>query len=541
MSEHKNGNNRGQSEMPEQLINLTGGRAVVVREVLAKAQNRRGDEPLVATREVQFARLSCGGLVDLVRRPSGSLSLIIYRNGTATIRDDFWDGERTLIPPRIDRGLVGSVRWPTSLGNNNDTPRWLLNEVEQVVRQHVDLDDPDYNLVAHFSLYTWFSDVGNVAPYLWLVGPYQGGKTTLLRLLSALCRRAILVADMTPAALYRVCDSVRPTLLLDELDLDGTIRSRETGRLLRSGSSRGGRVLRKDKAYDLFGPKVIVSRQEPSDAALASRALIVAMRPSDRDRPPLDEALLDEIAARLQPRLFAFRLRNYSQVKSPQFTADRLTPRMRDIARALAIPCLGNAELESVVVDTLRPQDAQAKLKRSGEPEWVVATALYTLCHRATNYWTVNEITSEVRDVLGNSGESYQLAPRKVGDILRSLGFATEKLGNQGRGMRVTRDLLRKIHKIAKTLGLCRADILNPQAVFGGYGRKRCELCKEFGLSQDHRGSPLRDAPAAQRTGTGLYGSDRNKSERRERREWKTNVDPGRPATGKAIDSKSCP
>ena len=378
-----------------------------------------------------------------------------------------------------------------------------------MLRQYVDLDDRDYDLAAHYSLHSWFGDVGSVAPYLWVIGPSSGGKTTLLRLMSALCRRAVRAADITPAALYSLWGALRPTLLLDELELDSTARSRDLGRLLRSGSTQGQKVLRHGKAYDLFGPKVIVSRQEPPDAALASRALFVAIRPSNRDLPPLDEASLSKIADQLQPRLFAFRLRNYSQAGSSELAANGLSPRMKDIARALAIPLLADAELESGVIEMLRPQDAQAKVKRGGEPEWVVATALYSLCHRAANYWTVKEITGEVNDVLAGYGETYDLVPRKVGDILRSLGFRTEKLGNQGRGLRVTQDLCRSIHGTAKALGLCRADLLDPQAVMGGYGGSRCDLCEELGLVVDDRGNRLRSIPLSPPIRSGLFGKNR--------------------------------
>jgi len=508
--EHHNGRNNGRSEVTNPLIHMPDGSAVGIESPRARGNGHigRGAPPSTSSRAVQFARLKSGDLVDLVREPSGNLSLIIYRDGKTTVQDCLSDGGTTLVPPKVDRSLAEAVRWPTFV-DANDTPRQLLDDMKCALRQYVDLDDRDYDLVAHFSLYSWFGDVGTVAPYLWVIGPYSGGKTTLLRLMSALCRRAVRAADITPAALYSLCEALRPTLLLDEFELDSTARSRDLVRFFRSGSTRGQKVIRPGKAYDLFGPKAIVSRQEPPDAALASRALVVAIRPSNRDLPPLDEASLSEMADQLQPRLFAFRLRNYNRVGSPELAANGLSPRMKDIARALAIPLLGDTELESRVIEMLRAQDAHAKLKRGADPEWVVATALYGCSHRAANYWTVKEIADETYDVLEGYGETYDLAPRKVGDILRSLGFRTEKLGNQGRGLRVTQDLRRSIHATAKALGLCRADILDPQAVMGGYGGPECNLCEEFGLMVDDRGNRLRSFPLCQPVGSGLFGKAR--------------------------------
>jgi hypothetical protein len=139
----------------------------------------------------------------------------------------------------------------------------------------------------------------------------------------------------------------------------------------------------------------------------------------------------------------------------------------------------------------------------------VVATALYELCHRAANYWTVKEITGAAYYVLDGLGETYHLEPRKVGDILRSLGFHTEKLGNQGTGLRVTQDLCRSIHGTAKALGLCRADLLDPQAVMGGYAGRRCNLCEELGLVVDDRGNRLRSFPTSPPKRSGLFGKNR--------------------------------
>jgi hypothetical protein len=496
--------------MTSPIIQMPDGRAVVVESPRARGNGKiaQGAFPSVSSRAVQFARLQSGDLVDLVLGPSGSLSLLIYRNGKATVRDYLSDGGVTLVPPKVDRSLAEAVRWPT-FADTNDTPHQLLDDMKSRLRQYVDLDDRDYDLVAHFCLHSWFGDVGSVAPYLWVIGPYSGGKTTLLRLMSAFCRRAVRAADITSAALYSLCEALRPTLLLDELELDSTARGRDLARLLRSGSTQGQKVLRHGRAYDLFGPKVIVSRQEPPDAALASRALFVAIRPCNRDLPPLDEASLSKLADQFQPRLFAFRLRNYSQTRSSELAANGLSPRMKDIARALAIPLLADAELESGVIEMLQPQDAQAKVTRGGEPEWVVATALYKLCHRAANYWTVKEITDEVDYVLEGYGETYELVPRKVGDILRSLGFRTEKLGNQGRGLRVTQVLCRSIHETAKALGLCRADMLDPQAVMGGRGGSQCDLCEERGLVVDDRGNRLRTIPLSPPIRSGLFGKNR--------------------------------
>jgi hypothetical protein len=269
----------------------------------------------------------------------------------------------------------------------------LLSEINGVLRTYLDLEESDRKLVGNFALCTWLNDLQEVAPYLWIIGPYSCGKTTLLRLLGAICRRPVIAGDISPAALYTLSTSVRPTLLLDEFEMARDARSRSLQHLLRNGSSQGQRVFRGPKAYDVFGPKAISSRQGPGDAALASRGLVVTMRPTTRDLPALNPDALAGIAERLQPRLLAFRLENYQRVKPAELATSRLSPRMLDIGRALAFPLLGDPKLERELVEILNLHDAQAKLDRHGEPEWVVLTALYARIHRATNTLTVQELT----------------------------------------------------------------------------------------------------------------------------------------------------
>jgi hypothetical protein len=450
-------------------------------------------------REVQFAPLAAGGLVDLVRGRLGDLELVVYRDGAASVQGSVQDGDTILVPPSVDYSLLQAVRCPKAV-TACETPQALLDEIREFFQHYLEIGEAESKLVAHFALSTWLNDLYTVAPYLWIIGPHSGGKTTLLRALSAICRRPVLVGDITPASIYSLCTSLRPTLLLDECEPGSDARSRDLQRLLRTGTTQGQKVFRGPKAYDVFGPKAIASRQVPPDAALLSRALVVAMKPTLKAVPTLDSAVLEQTADRLQPKLLAFRLQNYHRAKAPELVSVGLTPRLRDIAQALTLPLLGNHACEREVVELLRPHDAEAKMARRGEPEWAVATTLFSVCHRNSGTLTMGGLAVEVRQTLINAGETYQLEPRKVGDIVRSLGIQTQSLGNQGRGLRLTQEMVKFIHEGAKGLGLTRSDILPPETADAGYGGSPCNLCQRLGLMVDDKGSPLRCIDLTQRS-----------------------------------------
>lgn len=500
-----NGNGHSNVQFPKTgvLIYSPEGRPIALENTPEKTARRNGHarhevmtQP--SYREVQFAQLADGGLVDLVRRQLENIELVVYRDGAASVQGSVQDGDAILVPPSVDCSLLQAVRCP-KLAGACETPNALLSEIREFLQGYLEIGEAESKLVAYFALSTWLNDLHTVAPYLWIVGPHSGGKTTLLRALGAICRRPVLVGDITPASIYSLCTSLRPTLLLDEFEPSSDARSRDLQRLLRTGTTQGQKVFRGAKSYDVFGPKAIASRQVPPDAALLSRALVVTMKPSIKGVPALDPVVLDDAADRLQPKLLAFRLKNYHRAKAPELASVSLTPRLRDIARALTLPLLGDHACELEVVELLLPHDAEAKLARRGEPEWAVAATLFSVCHRSRGTLTMGELAVEVHYTLINAGETYELVPRKVGDIVRALGIQTGSLGNQGRGLRLTQEVVKLIHEVAQGLGLARSDILLPETADAGYGGPPCDLCGRLGLMVDDKGHPLRCIDLTQR------------------------------------------
>jgi hypothetical protein len=457
---------------------------------------------------ITFRVFPDGTLVESVRSqsPPGRLRFLIWNAGAVKFQEVFdYDGSR-FVPPRIDVSLLQATSLPTGIASCGKAAE-LLAEVAACISQYIELAPEYLRLVSNFVLYTWFQDRLAVAVYLWVIGPYSAGKTCLLSLLHALCRRAVTASDISQAALYSVPSAIMPTLLIDEFGISSRAGDRDRLRLLRSGNTRGGRVIRGCNVYDTFCAKVLVSRQEPSDAALASRAVFIPMLPTRRTLPHLDTDALQQVADRFQPQLLNYRLKHYSQV----VTGDRpqvaeFGPRMRDLALALAAPVLGNPQLEAQLFQDLAAQDKEAKVARHGEPEWAVMTALFFDCHYTGGTLTVGSLACTVSDVLAGNGETYQLSPRAVGSVLRSLGLNPEKLGNQGRGFRLTKQFVHQVHKLAFELGIKRTDILPYATVDAGYAGYPCSFCKKFGLLTRDDGKKLRTVPRnKRRPGKGLY------------------------------------
>jgi hypothetical protein len=393
-------------------------------------------------------------------------------------------GGKIFTPPALHPSLIRVVQLPTGTRPSGDS-RHMFDRIADLLKEFLDLPERTLALIATFILSTWFPEFLTTAPILWITGPPMSGKTTLLTLLNCLCRRPILLTDVTPAAFYALRDALRPTLLVDESELSNSTSDRRIMSLIRAGSTRGVHVVRHQRIFDCFGPIAIAARLRPQDEALASRAVFVTMLPARRSLRPFNPELLRDRIDDLQSQLLNLRLANYHQVREPELPgASDLNPRMLQIARALATPLLNDKSLEEQLIDSLREQEQEADCVRCDQPEYVVAEALFNLSHKQpAGEVGVQNIANEVNRLLVERGDDGSFKPRRVGEILRgSLGIRTERLGSWGRGVRISHQYLRQVHELAQRFGITRRDTGNWLAVKAGYGGEPCELCTEFDL-----------------------------------------------------------
>src|SRR5271156_433052 len=167
--------------------------------------------------ETDFAELEDGSLVEIIEDPENSSRtlLAVYKDGEVRFTHRLQHGNRVLVPIPRDRHVIRHVRLPRGV-KAYESARSLLRQTDSILSRCLDLDEGDRFLLACFVLSTWFIEKLPVAPYVALVGLPRSGKSTALSVLSLMCRRSLLTADITSAAFYRVCDRLMPTLLIDE-------------------------------------------------------------------------------------------------------------------------------------------------------------------------------------------------------------------------------------------------------------------------------------------------------------------------------------
>ena len=172
--------------------------------------------------------------------------------------------------------------WPEAVNTSE-----LLSEILAKVREYVVLSPSSALAVALYTMLTYIVDELAICPMLLLQSAVKrSGKTTLLGLLLRICYRALGAASISPAALYRVVDCLKPTLLLDEVDTtlaQKTDTSEALRGLFNAGNDRtSSRVLRcvgEEKevvSYDAFGAKVLAGIGHIPDT-MEDRSVVVEL------------------------------------------------------------------------------------------------------------------------------------------------------------------------------------------------------------------------------------------------------------------------
>ena len=126
-----------------------------------------------------------------------------------------------------------------------------------------------------------------------------------------------------------------------------------------------------------------------------------------------------------------------SRVNTSAFDAPELAFPMRQVARSFGACVPDDPSLQSELVATLRDGDASERLERSTSLEATVVEALLFFAHDAERRDAVHvgEITKAVNEIRKGRGVTETIEPRKVGGILRTLGFRTKNIDSSGRGV----------------------------------------------------------------------------------------------------------
>lgn len=207
----------------------------------------------------------------------------------ATVLDDLVKAERTKLHGDDKQGhallLAEPDPWP-ELVNGAE----LLNELALSMLRHVVMSNEEASIAALWTIHTYLLDCFGISPRLAITSPEKGcGKTTLLDILTCLVFRSLPAANATAAAIFRIVESQRPTLLIDEADTFLPDNEELRG-ILNSGHRKGGAVIRtvgedfEPRSFSTYSPCAIalIGRLPPT---LHDRSVHIELRRRRPDEP----------------------------------------------------------------------------------------------------------------------------------------------------------------------------------------------------------------------------------------------------------------
>lgn len=340
----------------------------------------------------------------------------------------------------------------------------LFEDIAALLHKHVGLPSKDCAILAYWAIATWFPDNLLFFPSVVVSVPATTADA-LLRTLTAVCRRPVLLGELSPATVRRLpIDKIRPTLLIRESQL-----SRHTSAMLNASNQPGYLFLAGNTFQQLYCPKCIYVGESLNDSAALSNSVVIHLDGILTGYPGLPA---DEEITSFQNRLLHYRFLNRDKVAAGNFRVSGFQPEITLVANVLAAAIVDDVELQRGIIEVLKERDEQSRIDRASGLSGVVLRAVLFHSHQKGRQEVfVHEIAATVNRFYGEEGESLKVSNEKVGHALKRLGLYGRRLGSAGRGLTFDKSLQAETHRLGQAY-----DVLAFAA--------ECTYCHELQASQ---------------------------------------------------------
>lgn len=361
-------------------------------------------------------------------------NVVQYSDFITTEQGEFFplDGKNDL----LSKGVVLLPSTASDYGSEAE----LISVTQAFIHKYLDVSPMYERIASYYVLFSWLHDRFYELPYLRAIGDFGSGKTRFLQTIGSICYRPIFTGGATTTApIFRILDEIKGTLVLDEADLKFSDMTADIIKILNMGYQKGGSVLRmkhKDsteiKAFDVFSPKIIATRETFKDKALESRFLVEQMGSSSL-RKDIPRRLSDEFyseAREIRNKLLMWRFRNYNkELDFDEAEIEGIHPRLHQIVIPL-LTIIDSDEMKESLKVFVKNYNKELVADMGQSRDADIVLAILRLQHeRNIDSLTVKEITDEVNKDI-DIGEN-NLHSKKVGWILRAkLQFKTYRARN---------------------------------------------------------------------------------------------------------------
>lgn len=426
------------------------------------------DKKKEKTRYVVSYVLPDGSLVEMVyNQKLLQTKFAVFKKGKVSLKDVVQlDKETWLAPLSGNNSLLKNnfILFPSG-ATEFKSIKFLYEEVERFIDKYVELPENFRAVAATYVLMSWIYERFSNMPYLQVVGLFGTGKTRVLEVLGHLSYKAILAGgSISTASLFRILDEYGGTFVFDEADLD-TVEAREMLKILRQGFNVNFHVTRIEttakgrmfpRAFKVFGPKIMASKEKTADIALSSRCLSQWMYPVAEIKKPIElSGAFREEALTLRNMLLMFRFKYMSKIIADESVIKEIKlPRLKQTGLAIlsVAKAVGEKPFE-LVKKFLKDSEAELNIDQAENIEHDVLVCIISLLknedvqkyeklrighHLAEEFNGrfyddySNKESKEYTDREGNvfGTKAYRVSAKKMGVYIRKMGIKVERDGD---------------------------------------------------------------------------------------------------------------
>ena len=328
------------------------------------------------------------------------------------------------------------MKLASSIEDYGTTPQ-LFDSIKSFLHSYLDMNEFHISLLAHWAAMTWIFQAFRAYPYLGFRGQPGCGKSRALQVMGSICYRSVDTGNLTTkSALFRYNDQFRSTMLLDESDHLGDLRS-DFFKLVNAGYQTHGTVslsvLKGDvwvpESYSVGSPKILCNRLEFPDKGTETRVLVIPMHSKPlADHVPSELPFRFESEAQsLRNQLMKWRLDTFHHIHKQEAALKGLDGR----AQQLGLPIYSISTDPAFKAEFLRYLKDRSKELKDDDPLQVTLEAILKVhTPKAADGIALSRIREEAR-TLAREREipDYEFTAKRTANLVRSLQFKTAKWG----------------------------------------------------------------------------------------------------------------
>ena len=395
----------------------------------------RADPRVVRTAGETFAD---GSALELVTsRCSGGLVLLLWNANRKTIAPQVEHSGRIYQPLNLDQSTCRAIRFPRNAKGYGSTGK-LLCRIRDLFERYVGLAQPESMLMTAWTASSWFADCLSSPPTLLISGPDNGDAITLFRLMHCLCRRPVVLGDLSRTAFFSLA-SLGTTLLINQSSLPAKVRD-----LWKTSNYRGVHVFGNGTLHSVASAKAVFLGMAD---ARRDEGIHFALPPTYCHLPPLDERQEWEIAEELQPQLLMYRLRNFDRMRTVSAREHGSTSADTEVARNLATSVLGDGKIVKSLAPVLRHLEEDSVAQRGCDVHRAMIEVTWAAAHQDREI-SLSRIAELTNTLLRCRGEILEYSAAEIGWKFRNLGFRRHRNG-RGMVLRFSQENRLLLHQLA--------------------------------------------------------------------------------------------